>query len=409
MITLTLRLAQLGTSPLDRLLKTRASFGEIVGAGLTSGPRALITRPMASHPIERPRGLPMYSGTIALFLVAAGPAVLPSALTATADADASASILIGGLGMLPATWCGFLTFAKAYDARQSGGKPDQESAAESADCYVKLFGAMSETREAVRSQPEEEVSALACRLANYGPHQEAAWSHLPSIGIQHVFLNAPPADQVEVTRRRLAEHGLSAVVLRSDADLSLVSGVDRLAEQLATCETMGVKFLFLSVKRGEVNKAVIYERLRRGGDLARRHDVIIALETHPDLGTNGDVHRETMRQVNHPNVRINFDTGNIHFYNHGTDAPSELKKIIEYVATVEVKDHNGDFESWHFPALGKGVVNIPAVLELLREHHYEGPITMEIEGIKGVERTREAIMRDIADSAAYLRLLGEFK
>jgi L-ribulose-5-phosphate 3-epimerase len=277
-----------------------------------------------------------------------------------------------------------------------------------------LFGAAGSTvtnpagpdAAATRAEP---VNVLACRLANYQEYEAAAWTNLPSIGIRHVFMSAPPPDQIEATRKRLAEHGLTAVVLRGDADLSLPSGLDRLAEQLATCEKMGVKFLFLSVKRHDVDKPVIYERLRHGGDIARKHGVTIALETHPDLGTNGDVQRETMRQVNHPNVRVNFDTGNIHYYNRDTDAPTELRKIIDYVATVEVKDHNGEFESWYFPALGRGIVNFPAVLQILREHGYTGPVTIEIEGVKGVRRNQQEIEKDIADSAGYLRSLANFK
>jgi len=90
-----------------------------------------------------------------------------------------------------------------------------------------------------------------------------------------------------------------------------------------------------------IPKETAYERLRRAGEIARRHGVIIALETHPDLGTNGDVHRETMKHIGHPNVRVNFDTGNITYYNQGADVVTELKKIVEYVATVELKDHGG--------------------------------------------------------------------
>lgn len=250
---------------------------------------------------------------------------------------------------------------------------------------------------------------LAIRLSNYLEYDADAWTHPPSIGIRHVFMNIPAADQVEATRQKLSAHGLKAMVLRGDADLALETGVERLGEQLAICEKLGVKYLFLSVKRREVEKRVIYERLRRAGDIARQHGVTISLETHPDLGTNADVQRETMDAVHHPNVRVNFDTGNITFYNRGTDAATELRKIIAYVATVEIKDHNGEFESWHFPALGKGKVDIPAVLRLLREHRYAGPITIEIEGIRGQTRTRAEILGDLADSVAYLRTLGNFQ
>lgn len=253
------------------------------------------------------------------------------------------------------------------------------------------------------------ANVLACRLANYGRFQDAAWTHLPSIGIRHVFMNVPAPDQVEAVRARLARHGLIPVVLRGSADLSKPSGVGALAGQLSTCEAMGVRYLFLSVKRHGVDRRVIYERLRRAGEIAREHGVTIALETHPDLGTNGEVLLETMRRVGHPNVRVNFDTGNIHYYNRGTDAPTELAKIVDYVATVELKDHDGRYRTWHFPALGRGVVDFPAVLRILREHGFTGPMTLEIEGIEGVERDEAAVKRDIEVSAATIRSLGRFE
>ena len=270
-----------------------------------------------------------------------------------------------------------------------------------------LFGGHGQTAP-LESIPRS-TSVLACRLANYQGCEQAAWTHLPSIGIRHVFMSVPAADQVEIVRKRLADHGLKAVVFRGDADLSRPEGVGQLGAQLAVCERMGVKFLFLSVRRREVPKAVICQRLRQAGDLAARHQVTIAIETHPDLGTNGDVLLETMRQVDHPRVRVNFDTGNIHFYNQGMDAPTELGKVIDYVATVEIKDHDGGAGEWRFPALGRGRVDIPAVLRVLREHGYAGPITMEIEGIKDVFRRAQQIQDDIAESAAYLRTLATFE
>lgn len=264
--------------------------------------------------------------------------------------------------------------------------------------------------EGAASAPgEEPVKALACRLSNYLEYQESAYTHLSAIGIDRVFINVPPAEQAEAIQKQLARHGLKPVVMRGDADLSTERGLGCLTEQLRTCQKMEVKYLFLSVKRREATEQVIYERLRQAGEIAKQQGVIITLETHPEFGTNGDVQLETMRRVNHPNVRINFDTGNIHYYNRGTDAPTELRKIIDYVATVEVKDHNGEFESWHFPALGRGKVNLPEVLRILREHGYTGPVTMEIEGIQGVRRNRQEVEQDIADSAAYLRSLGKFK
>lgn len=253
------------------------------------------------------------------------------------------------------------------------------------------------------------TNPLAIRIMNYGKYQEDAWTHLPSLGMHYVFLATPAPDQVATLEKRLAESHLHPLVLRGDTDLGRESSVGELAAQLAVCEKMGVKHLFLSPKHTGISKQVAYERLRLAGDAAQRHGVTIVLESHPDLGANADAHLETMRQINHPNVRVNFDTGNITFYNKGTDAVTELKKIIDYVATVELKDHNGQYMDWNFPVLGKGVVNFPAVLKVLEKHGFRGPITMEVEGVQGVTMTETQTKRYIAESIQYIQSLGNFK
>jgi sugar phosphate isomerase/epimerase len=250
---------------------------------------------------------------------------------------------------------------------------------------------------------------LACRLANYGKYQQSAWTHLPSIGVHYIFISVPAPGEVAAVQKRLADSRLTPLVMRGDTDLGRPSSVDELAAQLATCEKMGVKYMFLSPKHSGVSKEVACERLRRAGDVARKHGVTIALETHPDLGTNADVHLETMKRIDHPNVRVNFDTGNITFYNKDRDAVAELKKIIGYVATVELKDHSGQPQTWNFPTLGQGVVDFPGVLRVLKEHNFRGPITMEVEGVAGAPMTEEQTKKYVADSVRYLKSLAEFR
>lgn len=261
----------------------------------------------------------------------------------------------------------------------------------------------------VRSVAENAGPVLSVRLANYGPYEEAGWDHLRSIGIKHVFITAPSPDQVDATKEKLAKYGMDAPVMKGVTDLSKEASVAELGRQLEVCRQMNVKYMFLSAKCKGAPTPVVCDRIRRAGDIARIHGVTIVLETHPELGTNADVHRETMRTINHPNVRVNFDTGNITFYNHGLNAVAELKKVFDLVATVEIKDHNGQFEVWNFPPMGKGVVDIPGILRVLKEHKYDGPITMEIEGVQGVERSEAQIKKDIADSVAYMRSVGSFR
>ena len=275
---------------------------------------------------------------------------------------------------------------------------------------VAVIGSVAAAQEVkVATKTTGLTNPLAIRIMNYGKYQNDAWTHLPSLGVHYLFLAVPAPDQVAAVKKRLAEHHLRPLVLRGDADLGRETSVDELAGQLAVCENMGVKYMFLSPKHTGASKEVACERLRRVGDIAKKHSVTVVLETHPDLGVNAAAHLETMRRINHPNVRVNFDTGNITFYNKGTDAVTELKKIIDYVATVELKDHNGQYEVWNFPVIGTGVVAFPAILKILEKHHFRGPITMEVEGVQGVQMDEAQTKHYIAGSAIYIQSLGNFE
>ena len=240
-------------------------------------------------------------------------------------------------------------------------------------------------------------------------YAEAAWEHMPRIGISHVFLSVPKAEEVDATLARLKKHGLSPVVMRANAELSEADFVAVMAAETAICKKMGVKYLFLSAKRKDLPYEEAYARLHAAGDAAQKNGVIIAMETHPDLGTNGAVQVETMKAVNHPNVRVNFDTANITYYNKNTTAVDELKKSIPYLATIEFKDHSLGFETWDFPVVGQGKVDFKTIVEMLKAQGYQGPVTIEFEGTKGVALTEEQTKLAIAESVAWVRSLANFK
>ena len=273
---------------------------------------------------------------------------------------------------------------------------------------VMLAGCAESTGGAMKAEQTAKVNTLGVRLAAYGKYQDAGWDHLQSIGVHHVEIPVPAPDQVAATQARLREHHLSAIMLTGKTDLSKPESVQELAGQLKICEQMGVKRMFLSAKSNGAEKSAVYDRLRQAGDIAARHGVIIVLETHPDLMVNGDVILQTMKAVHHPNVRSNFDTGNLYFYNEGIDAVTELKKAIDYVASVHLKETDGKPQSWHFPALGKGVVDFAGVIKTLNAHGFYGPFTIEIEGTKGVELNEQQTQQEVADSVSYLRKIAKF-
>jgi sugar phosphate isomerase/epimerase len=247
---------------------------------------------------------------------------------------------------------------------------------------------------------------LACRAASYRPYEALAYGHLAGLGVRHVEITVPVTDNIEACAAELARFGLTATSLHGECDLSRPDVADQVAEQMPAFDALATRIMFVSVRAGETPLEMAYERLRVAGEVAARHGVVIALETHPDLVTNSRVAIQTMQGVNSPHVRINFDTANVYFSNRDIDAGEELRRILPYVAACHLKDTDGGYRHWHFPALGRGVVDFRATFSVLDEASFAGPCTLEIEGIEGEDRTERLVCDRVAESVGYLRGLG---
>jgi L-ribulose-5-phosphate 3-epimerase len=249
-------------------------------------------------------------------------------------------------------------------------------------------------------------SPIACRTASYGPYEQLAYEHLASLGIRHVEIPVPSADQLDATCAELARFGLTATSLHGNCDVSRPDVTEQVAAQMPALAALGAPLMFVSVKAGQTPVDVVYTRLHQAGEAAAAHGVTIVLETHPDLVSNAAIAQQTMQAVDHPRLRINFDTANVYFYNRGVDAVAELRQIMPYVASLHLKDTDGGFGSWHFPALGRGVVRFRDVFAILDDAGFSGPCTLEIEGIEDEVKTERLICDRIAESVGFLRGLG---
>lgn len=248
-------------------------------------------------------------------------------------------------------------------------------------------------------------SVIACRISSYGPFEARAYEHIASLGLQHVEIMVPPADTLDATVAELGRHGLVASSMHGECDVSRPDVDQQVAAQMPAFEALACKIMFTSARRGPTPADTVYARLHAAGEVAGEHGVTLALETHPDLATNAEVALQTMQAVDHPRVRLNFDTANIYFYNRGVDCVEQLREVVRYVAAVHLKDTDGGYHHWHFPALGEGLVDFARVFEVLDGAGFGGPCTVEIEGLEGEEKTGRLVRERVAASVDYLRKL----
>ena len=247
---------------------------------------------------------------------------------------------------------------------------------------------------------------IACNLGSYRQFRDGAHQHLEQIGLTNVEINVPPPHEVDQVLNDLKSHGLTATSLLASCDVQDANVVPNFQTTLEIADRMGVQILFVSVRADDSDRNTVYDRLKQIGEKAAVSNIKVCLETHPDMAHNGEVALETMQAVNHPNICVNFDTGNVYYYNHDVTAAGEIEKIIDHVGAVHLKDTNGGYETWHFPALGEGVVDFKMVFQILNDAGFYGPFTMELEGIKGEQIDEAGVQARVARSVEYLRMIG---
>jgi sugar phosphate isomerase/epimerase len=247
---------------------------------------------------------------------------------------------------------------------------------------------------------------ISCRPSSYGKYIDKAYEHLAKMGIRHIEMPMPRLEEVEGLLEKICRCGLSVASIDAPCNIHSENISEEFKLPVELAKQVGAKRIFISVHTGETPKEIVYQRLRMVGDIAAEADVIVMLETHPDLVTNGDVGLQTMRMVDHPNVRINFDTANIYYYNEAVDGIEEMKKILEYIEGIHLKDTNGQLQTWYFPTLGQGIVDFRRVRELLYSRGFYGPFTIEIEGIKGESLTLEQTLERMEKSVKHLKECG---
>lgn len=141
---------------------------------------------------------------------------------------------------------------------------------------------------------------------------------------------------------------------------------------------------------------------------AETRGVKIGLETHAGLTETAVASLALCRRMNRPNLGMNHDAGNVHFYT-GLDPVADLesceKELMPWLIHVHIKDHRGNKGDWDFPPLGQGSVDLPRLAAVLRRIGYDGPCSLEIEfaGVGTQDPTPDVIDRGVAESYRFMR------
>jgi len=271
---------------------------------------------------------------------------------------------------------------------------------------------------------------ISCCVSSYGRYgAQVAIEQIRAAGVTHLEL--PIRDEGFITRLGdppLLTHtatetdiaGIEQMLSQHDVRLSscnILSGnplnprvVEVTFRKLEIAARLGVSIVIgESGQAGSPKElATLYQHLQQIGDQAARLGITYCCETHPGLCQEPQGMLTLMQDLAHPHIRINFDTGNLLYFNSHINGEIALQKVCTFVKSVHLKDTQGEFQKWYFPALGYGgAVDFTRTRQILKAVGFQGPFCIEIQGIEGEESlTLVQHQQRIVQSVKTLRLCG---
>jgi sugar phosphate isomerase/epimerase len=137
----------------------------------------------------------------------------------------------------------------------------------------------------------------------------------------------------------------------------------------------------VNISAGEADyneKKTFYANMKTLGDYAQSKGITIGIETNRSITMTGKKAIEVMKNINHPNVGINYDTGNIKYF--ANENPEEdLETIMPYVVHMHLKDIKGQPGSYEVTPLGEGDIDFERIFNITDKYGFKGPFSVEVE------------------------------
>lgn len=198
-------------------------------------------------------------------------------------------------------------------------------------------------------------------------------------GIDHVHPDMDDA-AVEGLAGKLEHYNLQAVSLNGNIGMMTEEGVEQSKKLISLAPRLGASIIVNTIggEHLEEDLPPFLARIGEVADHARRNGVTIGLEVHGKHTANGRLALDTVRRVNIPNVKINYDTANSVYF--GDTWPYEdLEVAVSELVHIHLKDKIGGKGLWNFPPIGGGEVDFERVLNILDRGGYSGALGVEIE------------------------------
>ncbi len=178
----------------------------------------------------------------------------------------------------------------------------------------------------------EGIKAAGYRFVAWGTTHREGGRDVPVLA-----KDAPPEKAKELAKR-CRDLGLEPLLMFSTVYPEAPDGLTVLKQRLLQAGAANVPqvLTFGHTKGG--NRKLWVERFRELGPVAKDHNVLLVVKQHGGETGTGEACAAITREVNHPNVKVNYDAGNVLDYLNKDPIP-DIKACADEVRSFCIKDH----------------------------------------------------------------------
>jgi sugar phosphate isomerase/epimerase len=149
--------------------------------------------------------------------------------------------------------------------------------------------------------------------------------------------DAPPAAAKQLGQK-CRDLGLEPVLMFSTIYPEHPKGLEVLTQRIKQAAAAGIGQVLTFGHTQGGNRAVWIERFKALGPIARDHGVLVVVKQHGGTTGSGEACAEIVREVDDPNIFVNYDAGNVLDYLDKDPIP-DIQKCAAEVRSFCIKDH----------------------------------------------------------------------
>lgn len=231
--------------------------------------------------------------------------------------------------------------------------------------------------------------AVGTNIAMGYPLEEAL-AMLSDCGVEYVELSSiagmcehiePAAineDYAEYVGRLLGKNKLKCRAVSGHVDLTLEGQLQDFLRKIKFTALIGAEYI--NTNSGPLSRLDIFRKnMSRVISEAERYNVTVCLESHGDIiGTARDSVRY-IQELNHPLIKMNYDTGNTYFHSRGR---CRVVEDIGYsepcIAYMHIKDVSIEGDKIFYRPIGQGDLDFTEIFKKVKDMRKTIPASLEI-------------------------------